>query len=140
MTLAGRAVLIDFGLSIMREESSVTYNTSHRTGGNVRWMAPELMNLEDKQTREVPSDVWSFGCLVLQLMTGEKPYKKYNLDEPITLRLMLGEKPAANLNDEPMISQGLRELLHDCWENEPSRRLSMKVVEARLRDITFSIM
>lgn len=61
----GRALLIDFGLSVVMEEVS-WYTTSHRQGGNLRWIAPELTMNEDAE-RTPASDVYSFGCLAMEV-------------------------------------------------------------------------
>ncbi|KAG2053195.1 kinase-like protein, partial [Suillus hirtellus] len=59
----GRLRLADFGLSIILEESgNPTFNFSH--AGNMRWMAPEIVEGQARPT--VHADVYSHGCIVIQ--------------------------------------------------------------------------
>ncbi|KAG1723667.1 kinase-like domain-containing protein [Suillus paluster] len=68
--------LADFGLSmVLAESGNPTFNSCH--GGNVRWMAPEMFAVPEdgmptKPTK--PADVYSCGCIMLQLFSGQKPY------------------------------------------------------------------
>jgi serine/threonine protein kinase len=68
--------LADFGLSIILAESgNATFNSYH--AGSVRWMAPELIALpeEGEPTKPTTSaDVYSYGCIVLQLLCGQQPH------------------------------------------------------------------
>lgn len=48
-------------------------NRAHRPSlqGSVFWMAPEVV----KQTAYTQkADIWSVGCLVVEMLTGEHPY------------------------------------------------------------------
>ena len=50
-----------------------TGNRAHRPSlqGSVFWMAPEVV----KQTAYTQkADIWSVGCLVVEMLTGEHPY------------------------------------------------------------------
>ncbi|KAG0701049.1 kinase-like domain-containing protein [Suillus ampliporus] len=68
--------LADFGLSmILAESGNPTFNSCH--GGNVRWMAPEMIALPeqgDPTKPTMPADVYSFGCIILQVLSGQQPY------------------------------------------------------------------
>ncbi|KAJ2924641.1 hypothetical protein H1R20_g12446, partial [Candolleomyces eurysporus] len=74
----GQAVLADFSLSKAIEElTEPTGFTTSGHGGNVRWIAPELLfdQAEDEKgeldenyaTRTRKSDVWSFGCVAYEV-------------------------------------------------------------------------
>lgn len=72
----GKICLADFGLSmILAESGNPTFNSCH--GGNVRWMAPEiaLPESEGEPTKPtMPADIYSHGCIMLQLLCGQQPY------------------------------------------------------------------
>ncbi|KIO05064.1 hypothetical protein M404DRAFT_141883 [Pisolithus tinctorius Marx 270] len=61
----GRAVLTDFGLSILPNSSFST--TVDLLGGSLRWMAPELIDTLGTQDPSftVETDVWAFGITTL---------------------------------------------------------------------------
>jgi serine/threonine protein kinase len=66
MTKNGCIKLADFGLSLHLHEI--------KHGGNTctpSWTAPEVITLWCTSTR---SDIWSFGCTVIELLTGQPPY------------------------------------------------------------------
>ncbi|KAG1853444.1 kinase-like domain-containing protein [Suillus subalutaceus] len=72
--------LADFGLSmVLAEAGNATFNSCHP--GNVRWMPPEALRDgdedEDEAKDEKPTkawDVYSYGCVVLQVFSGNQPY------------------------------------------------------------------
>ncbi|KIK35701.1 hypothetical protein CY34DRAFT_32641, partial [Suillus luteus UH-Slu-Lm8-n1] len=73
----GRLCLADYGLSmILAESGNPTFNSCH--GGNVRWMPPEAIQLGDAGEEEnKPTkawDIYSFGCIMMQVFTGNQPY------------------------------------------------------------------
>ncbi|KZV88741.1 kinase-like protein, partial [Exidia glandulosa HHB12029] len=66
---AGRALLCDFGVAWTRVRNSVSF-TLERSGGKgtFRWMPPEFL---DEATGRycMQSDIWSLGCLILEVRT-----------------------------------------------------------------------
>ncbi|OAX40181.1 hypothetical protein K503DRAFT_19505 [Rhizopogon vinicolor AM-OR11-026] len=63
--------------------------------GNFRWLAPELLG---KSGNELPvcasklSDIYSFGGIMLQVLTSKVPY--YHISEPLVILCNhTGEKP-----------------------------------------------
>ncbi|KZV99705.1 kinase-like protein [Exidia glandulosa HHB12029] len=45
--------------------------------GTLRWMAPELV-IEEDPVHTVRTDIWAFGCLILEVMSGEAPFSGCN--------------------------------------------------------------
>ncbi|KIJ63433.1 hypothetical protein HYDPIDRAFT_29675 [Hydnomerulius pinastri MD-312] len=98
----GRACLGDFGLStLLIEFGGSTFPSSFEAKGTLRWAAPELFHLQtvedqDDVPRILPtpqSDVYSFGGIMLQILTGEVPYHYYGRDEQVLYALSKGETP-----------------------------------------------
>ncbi|KAJ7145874.1 kinase-like domain-containing protein [Mycena epipterygia] len=66
-----RACLADFGLSFLADAS--LEHTPERVGG-LRWMAPELIDPDSfgcQFSHTKASDVYAFGCVFLELYTGQ---------------------------------------------------------------------
>lgn len=61
----GSAVIIDFGLSRFVVETIPELISSNRGAGNVRWMAPELVDGE--LPKSLMGDVYSFASLALNV-------------------------------------------------------------------------
>ncbi|KAG5929449.1 hypothetical protein E4U53_002448 [Claviceps sorghi] len=72
----GTIKISDFGISKKLEQSNIlgnAKNNRHRPSlqGSVFWMAPEVV----KQTEyTLKADIWSLGCLVVEMMTGNHPF------------------------------------------------------------------
>ncbi|EIN07318.1 Pkinase-domain-containing protein [Punctularia strigosozonata HHB-11173 SS5] len=70
----GSIKISDFGISKKAsKESLMGGNRAHRPSlqGSVFWMAPEVV----KQTAyTLKADIWSVGCLVVEMFTGEHPW------------------------------------------------------------------
>lgn len=80
--LAARNVLLsgtlvpkisDFGMSRFTEADTAAVTQS--TVGPLKWMSPELLL---KQEYGVKSDVWSFGVLLVEIVTRDEPYPLLN--------------------------------------------------------------
>ncbi|PWN21690.1 Pkinase-domain-containing protein [Microstroma glucosiphilum] len=67
----------DFGISKKVESDLLTNARAHRPSlqGSVFWMAPEVV----KQTSySRKADIWSLGCLVVEMMSGTHPWPNLN--------------------------------------------------------------
>jgi serine/threonine protein kinase len=133
----GNPYLADFGLATIRHNGATMSSTLE--GGSTRWMAPELfMNAEDnaddleddvsvlKVTRY--SDIWSFGMLVLELLTDELPFPDKSLDAAVICALIKGERPK-HPRSLKVIGHGLNnelwQCLGRCWDSSPEHRLPL---------------
>ncbi|KAK7735299.1 ATP binding [Cytospora paraplurivora] len=72
----GTIKISDFGISKKLEASNIlsgAANNKHRPSlqGSVYWMAPEVVK-QTSYTRK--ADIWSLGCLVVEMMTGTHPF------------------------------------------------------------------
>src|SRR4029453_5619222 len=89
--------------------------------GTTAYMAPEQTRGEELDTRV---DVWAFGVVLLELVTGASPFAR-----PTT-----ADTVAAVLHHEPDWSrapQPIRRLIRTCLEKDPSQRLR-HIADARL--------
>ncbi len=136
ITRDGVVKVLDFGLAKARadhstpdlSDSPTATMTGTREGvilGTAPYMSPE-------QARGTPvdkrSDIWAFGCVLWEMLTGRKPFAGETVPDTI----------AAILNREPDwhglptgIPPGATRLLHRCLQKDPKRRLH-DIVDARL--------
>ncbi|TDL21801.1 kinase-like protein [Rickenella mellea] len=119
----------DFGLARFREshESTLATTTGNMTG-TLRWQAPELLNIVEGEStrRSEQSDIYSFGCVCLELMTGKPPFSEIRNDGAVMLAISKGQiphRPHENLN---VIERGLDDTLwafmQHCWTFDPALR------------------
>jgi serine/threonine protein kinase len=113
------ACVTDFGLA-RAALGETTALTSHGIAGTPGYMAPELFYGE---TPSAASDVYSFGIVVYQILTGRLP------------RLSLHQTPANSLST---LTEGLpqqwRRLVEGCLEPRPDLRF--KDIPAALQSLT----
>ncbi|KAF9228982.1 WD40 repeat-like protein [Gyrodon lividus] len=120
----GRACIADFGLSMLLTELDRSiFSTSFQTRGTLRWAAPELQYLniqvssdEDNLPRVPPtpqSDIYSFGGIMLQVLTGKIPYHYYPRDERVLLALSQGETPTRP--SQALVTDGRWTFIQRCW-------------------------
>ncbi|KIK57786.1 hypothetical protein GYMLUDRAFT_246768 [Collybiopsis luxurians FD-317 M1] len=69
----GGVKISDFGISKKVDVQALTGGRTHRPSlqGSVFWMAPEVVK-QSAHTQK--ADIWSVGCLVVEMLTGEHPW------------------------------------------------------------------
>ncbi|KAF8527090.1 kinase-like domain-containing protein [Gautieria morchelliformis] len=149
---SGDALLADFGLARLVDKIAALTATTTTFGGSVRFMAPELLlppNTESDRdggkevVRTTRSDVYAFGCLILQIFTGERPFSRLNLEPQVILAIVQGQKPSLRPPGHEAFVRGFDEdlwaLANRCWAREPEERPKMRVVCAQLREAMYRI-
>ncbi|ETN64395.1 mixed lineage kinase [Anopheles darlingi] len=112
--------ITDFGLA--RE----AYRTTRMSAaGTFAWMPPEVIK---SGTYSKASDVWSYGVLLWELLTGETPYKGFD-------SLSVAYGVAVNTLALPIpktCPEAWGRLMKCCWEIDPHRRPSFREIEKDL--------
>nr|XP_029530552.1 mitogen-activated protein kinase kinase kinase 11 [Oncorhynchus nerka] len=102
--------ITDFGLA--REWHNTTKMS---TAGTYAWMAPEVIK---SSTFSKGSDVWSYGVLLWELLTGEVPYRGID-------GLAVAYGVAVNKLTLPIPStcpEPFAMLMAECWDQDPHHR------------------
>ncbi|XP_076369688.1 mitogen-activated protein kinase kinase kinase 9-like isoform X2 [Tachypleus tridentatus] len=118
--------ITDFGLA--REFNKTVAMSS---AGTFAWMAPEAIN-SNKFSKA--SDVWSFGVLVWELLTGEVPYRGLE-----TWSVIYGI--GANKLKLPIPKTcpvPFKKLINDCHILDPHQRLTFPKIINQLKNISVS--
>ncbi|XP_074363970.1 uncharacterized protein LOC141704666 [Apium graveolens] len=116
----------DLGLSKFKRQTLV----SGRMRGTLPWMAPELLHGSIDEVSE-KVDVFSFGIVLWELLTGEEPYRGMH-DVHIIGGIM-------NNNLRPPVPDSCdpewRSLMERCWSEYPSERPSFTEVVSQLQNM-----
>lgn len=89
----GGIKISDFGISKKLEDNLMPGNRLHRPSlqGSVFWMAPEVVK---QTTYTKKADIWSVGCLIVEMLTGEHPWAQLNQMQAIFKIGSAAAKPA----------------------------------------------
>lgn len=123
---SGRLRLADFGLSmILAEAGNATFNSCHP--GNIRWMPPEALQAgaedEDEAKDEKPTkawDVYSYGCVALQIFSGKQPYAWIKNGFSVIRAVERGSVPFKDIQSHEVYQQ-----LSPCLNKIPANRPTM---------------
>jgi mitogen-activated protein kinase kinase kinase ANP1 len=118
ITEYGTLKLTDFGCS-RRFDSDISPQ-SQSFKGSPYWMAPEVVL---HLWHSYPADIWSLGCLVIEMASGRPPWSNYSLYSHEVLKLI--SKPN-NLPDIPKVSEDLNDFILSCLRRRPEDRLTAK--------------
>ncbi|KAG0695364.1 kinase-like domain-containing protein [Suillus ampliporus] len=125
----GHARLIDFGLStIVRPLVGQSHlaATSIRPGA-IRYAAPELIVSEDVDLGPlVKTDIYSFGCVMLQVLSGRLPWSEIKSERPeLRIVVMISEGRGPQRPDgHPAIKDLDWDFIQRCLQFQPERRPS----------------
>ncbi|KAB5590658.1 Rap guanine nucleotide exchange factor [Ceratobasidium theobromae] len=142
VSAGGEALLADFGLSkiVAEEEGAAAAPTSLEKAGSSRWMAPELFQVDTSTSASVTcsSDVWSFGMLCLEVLTGCPPFfPKLRVDAQVIATLIQGCLPERPEPLEQMHGRGLSdemwEVMNRCWSRKPAERPEMRTLASEVQ-------
>lgn len=118
---SGRAKLVDLGLArkqLTAESQELT--TAGTTLGTFDYIAPE--QAKDPRTVDVRSDIYSLGCTLYHMLTGEPPYPHGTmLQKLLDHQGKATPDPAAK---NPNVSPELAAICRKMMASEPDRRYS----------------
>ncbi|XP_065851221.1 RAF-like serine/threonine-protein kinase PRAF [Euphorbia lathyris] len=120
----------DLGLSKIKQRTLV----SGGVRGTIPWMAPELLNSKNKMVTE-KVDVFSFGIVMWELLTGEEPYSNLRSEEIIGGII----RGSLRLEIPSWCDPAWRSLMERCWSCDPDCRPSFSDIAKELRAMSARI-
>lgn len=129
MTIGGKPRLTDFGAAKMDDAMRLT--VTGMVIGTYSYMSPESCRGQEVDGR---TDVWSFGVLLFEMLTGVKPFGQ---DNPMRLMLAIMREPPADMQQlNPEIPDQVADLVYRMLAKDVNRRIpSMMLIAKELRHI-----
>ncbi|XP_062596132.1 uncharacterized protein LOC134257546 [Saccostrea cucullata] len=106
--------LADFGVSKIMEDISSGKLLSQV--GTPKWQSPEIIKNKGHGRR---TDIWSLGCTIVEMLTGNPPWDEYNTFQAI-LKIGSGEEPEYILPEG--ITESCKKVLSLCFKQNPNDR------------------
>lgn len=117
------AKLTDFGLAVKMQNTSVTNGKKELTAetGTYRYMAPEVIRHE---CYNYAADIYSFGLLMWEIITREKPFEPKSQIEAAGSVALEGKRPPFP-NGIPLT---IKTLIQQCWASTPTERIDLELI------------
>jgi hypothetical protein len=140
ITRDGRVKILDFGLAKLKENSALAGSAATmlptqagETGagvvlGTVGYMSPEQVRAQAVDHR---SDIFSFGAVLHEMLSGARAFKGATAADTITA--ILSSEPADLTGDHASVTPALDRIVRHCLEKMPEMRFQSA------RDIAFNL-
>ncbi|PQE32440.1 MAP kinase kinase kinase protein [Rutstroemia sp. NJR-2017a WRK4] len=116
----GTCKISDFGIS-KKSDNIYGNDASNNMQGSVFWMAPEVVRSQG-QGYSAKVDIWSLGCVVLEMFAGKRPWSKEETVGAIYKLGSLNEAPPIPDDIAMSISPVAVAFMADCWTIDPKER------------------
>ena len=118
VTPDGRLKILDFGLAVLEETSTVSTITKSdlAVAGTVPYMAPEQLRGQKLDARV---DIWALGAVIYEMATGRPPFPQTG---PLLIDAILNGEVAPPSNLNRALSPALDWIVSKCLEKDPLRR------------------
>lgn len=111
---SGKLKLVDFGIA---KAVDWTKTQAGWAKGTVPYMAPEQVRAAAVSFR---TDVWAFGVVLYEMLTGQRPFRGDDLDR--LCAAILSSNPDYHPLNRADIPDALRKMISRCLEKSPERR------------------
>ncbi|XP_047662973.1 raf-1 proto-oncogene, serine/threonine kinase a isoform X2 [Tachysurus fulvidraco] len=111
----------DFGLATVKTRWSGSHQVEHPSG-SVLWMAPEVIRMQDNNPYSFQSDVYSYGIVLYELMTGELPYSDISNRDQIIFMVGRGYLSPDLLKLYKSCPKAMKRLVADCIKKSKEER------------------
>ncbi|KAK3547674.1 hypothetical protein QTP86_026920 [Hemibagrus guttatus] len=111
----------DFGLATVKTRWSGSHQVEHPSG-SVLWMAPEVIRMKDNNPYSFQSDVYSYGIVLYELMTGELPYSDISSRDQIIFMVGRGYLSPDLTKLYKSCPKAMKRLVADCIKKSKEER------------------
>ncbi|XP_033888797.2 serine/threonine-protein kinase B-raf isoform X2 [Acipenser ruthenus] len=111
----------DFGLATVKSRWSGSHQFE-QLSGSILWMAPEVIRMQDKNPYSFQSDVYAFGIVLYELMSGQLPYSNINNRDQIIFMVGRGYLSADLSKVRSNCPKAMKRLMADCLKKKREER------------------
>ncbi|CAH2276565.1 serine threonine- kinase B-raf isoform X2 [Pelobates cultripes] len=111
----------DFGLATVKSRWSGSHQFE-QLSGSILWMAPEVIRMQDKNPYSFQSDVYAFGIVLYELMTGQLPYANINNRDQIIFMVGRGYLSPDLSKVRSNCPKAMKRLMADCLKKKRDER------------------
>ena len=122
----GTCKISDFGIS-KRSDNIYGNDITNSMQGSVFWMAPEVIRSQG-QGYSAKVDIWSLGCVVLEMFAGRRPWSKEEAIGAIYKLGSLNQAPPIPDDVSGAISAEAVAFMLDCFTIDPSERPTAEIL------------
>ena len=110
----GRVMLSDFGVAAKLKQGM----NAKTFVGSPCWMAPEVIDSDNYRGYDYKADIWSLGCLVVEMATGKPPWHYKTNPVSVFMHVCNTEE----LPRLPDLSSEAKDFIFSCFRREPTER------------------
>jgi len=114
-------IISDLGLS----KSSTESTNDKEIYGIMPYVAPEILQ---GKIYTVASDIYSFGMIMWEFMTGRRPFWDKDHDAGLIINICDGLRPPIVTN----APESYIKLMQECWDSDPNKRPTATDISKRL--------
>ncbi|KAK3077708.1 mitogen-activated protein kinase kinase kinase, partial [Coniosporium uncinatum] len=120
LDLDGTCKISDFGIS-KKSDDIYGNDVTNSMQGSVFWMAPEVIRSHGGGY-SAKVDIWSLGCVVLEMFAGRRPWSKEEAIGAIYKLGSLNQAPPIPEDVSSKISPQAISFMYDCFTIDPGER------------------
>lgn len=120
LNLDGTCLISDFGIS-KKSDNIYGNDITNSMQGSVFWMAPEVVRAQG-QGYSAKVDIWSLGCVVLEMFAGRRPWSKEEAIGAIYKLGSLNQAPPIPDDVSRAITPQALSFMYDCFTIDPTER------------------
>ncbi|XP_058175018.1 mitogen-activated protein kinase kinase kinase 4 [Anopheles ziemanni] len=108
----------DFGSAVKIQKHTTMAGELRGYVGTQAYMAPEVFTRTNSEGHGRAADIWSVGCVVLEMCSGRRPWHQFDSNFQIMFKVGMGESPEIpeNLSEEGKDFAGI------CLQHDPKDR------------------
>ena len=117
LPLMNRVRLTDFGISTLSTSTVRSFTAQNTLLGSLQYLAPEEL---DNKALDVRSDIYAFGCVMYEMLTGNKAFPQATIEELISARVKNKFPPIKTRGKKIPIE--IVNLVKRCMSDNPQKR------------------